>query len=127
MFSRDRVDFCSYEFAERFVAWMKKATNADPKAIVSHDHKFVIKGDGAKIRIPRYFECDPCWRKMAKIYIDYVKQHRLKKSVEENIWGSDHHHELPHCYYQRGIGQVFKRQTDAKLNRRSPMPAFGFG
>ena len=48
---------------------MKKKTLADPDAIISHDYRFFIKGDGMKIRIPRSFFYDP-WRKLARIYID---------------------------------------------------------
>ncbi|GBC04132.1 hypothetical protein RclHR1_05530001 [Rhizophagus clarus] len=80
-------DFCSYEFVEKLTKWMKKKMNTNPKAIISHDLKFVIKGDGKKIHIPRSFICDPCWKKMANIYGDYMKEHKLKKSVKKNIWG----------------------------------------
>jgi len=121
-----RGGFCSYEFTKKFVAWMKEETDADPMAIVTHDQKFVIKGDGTKIRIPKYFQCDPCWKKMAKFYYEYIKEHRLKKSVEENIWGTDYEHELPQCHYNRGLAEVLKREeSESGLNKRSPMPSFG--
>ncbi|GBB91925.1 hypothetical protein RclHR1_01940002 [Rhizophagus clarus] len=124
---KNNHDFCSYEFVEKLTKWMKKKTNADPKAIVSHDLKFVIKGDGKKIRISRSFFCDPCWRKMANIYGDYMKEHKLKKSVEKNIWGSYQDLEelyLPHCtYHKRGLGEILKAR-DSKLNERSANPAF---
>lgn len=50
----------------------KKETHADPDAIVSYDYRFVITGDGEKICIPKSFFYDPCWRKMAHFYIDYI-------------------------------------------------------
>jgi hypothetical protein len=108
---------------------MKKKTNADPKAIITHDLRFVIKGDGKKIRIPKSFFCDPCWRKMAHIYGDYIEDHRLKKSIEKNIWGSFHDLEelyLPHCtYHKRGLGEILKVRSNSKLSERSSNPAFG--
>ncbi|CAB4463010.1 hypothetical protein RhiirA1_407909 [Rhizophagus irregularis] len=122
-------DFCSIKIVEKLTKWVKEKTNADPKAIVTHDLKFVIKGNGKKIRIPRSFFCDPCFRKMAHIYVDYVKDHRLKKSVEKNIWGSYHHLEelyLPHCtYHRRGLGEILKERSVSQLTERSAIPALG--
>ncbi|GBC08780.1 hypothetical protein RclHR1_08380001 [Rhizophagus clarus] len=116
-----------YEFVEKLIKWMKKKTNADPKAIISHDLKFVIKGDGKKIRIPRSFVCDPCWRKMANIYVDCMKEYNLKKSVKKNIWGSHQVLEvlyLPHCtHHKRGLVEILKAR-DSKLNEHSANPAF---
>ncbi|GBB99732.1 hypothetical protein RclHR1_03610008 [Rhizophagus clarus] len=121
--------FCSIKFIEKLTKWMKKKTNSDPKAIVTPDLKFIIKGNGEKIRIPRSFFCDPCWRNMANTYIDYVKEHRLKKSVEKNIWGSVHHLEelyLPHCtYHKRSLGEILKERSVSELAERSAIPAFG--
>ena len=66
---------------------------------------------------------------MAHIYIDYVKEHRLKKSVEKNIWGSYHHLEelyLPYCtYHKRGLGEILKERSVSELSERSANPAFG--
>ncbi|CAB5206043.1 unnamed protein product [Rhizophagus irregularis] len=122
-------DFCSFEFIKKLTKWMKKKTNADPKAIITHDLRFVIKGDGKKIRIPKSFFCDPCWRKMAHIYGDYIEDHRLKKSIEKNIWGSSHDLKelyLPHCtYHKRGLGEILKVRSDSKLSERSANPVFG--
>src|SRR5438445_723448 len=57
----------------------------------------------------------------------YFKAHRLKKSVEENIWGSYHNLEeeyLPHCtYHRRSLGEILKGRGE--LNRRDANPAFG--
>ncbi|RGB27767.1 hypothetical protein C1646_746188 [Rhizophagus diaphanus] len=122
-------DFCSFEFIKKLTKWMKKKTNADPKAIITHDLRFVIKGNGKKIRIPKSLFCDPCWRKMAHIYGDYIEDHRLKKSIEKNIWGSSHDLKefyLPHCtYHKRGLGEILKVRSDSKLSERSANPVFG--
>ena len=68
---------------------------------------------------------------MARPYVDYIKEHRLKKSVEKNIWGSYHHLEelyLPHCsYHKRGLGEILKERSisESMLSERSTNPAFG--
>ena len=124
------IDFCSFEFTEKLTKWVKKKTHSDPNAVISHDLRFVIKGDGKKIRIPRSFFCDPCWRKMAHFFSDYMKEHRLKKSIEKNIWGSCHNLEkiyLPHCtYHKRGLGEILKERSEiSNLDERNVNPAFG--
>ncbi|CAI2162378.1 6684_t:CDS:2 [Funneliformis geosporum] len=118
-------EFCSIKFIRKFVNWMKEATYADEKAIVSHDHKFVIKGDGTKIPVPKSFQCDPCWRKMVKIFIDYFEHHKLKQSVADNIWG-DEHEGLPECGNKRGLAFVMKERNESKsnFNKRNAMPSF---
>jgi hypothetical protein len=124
------IGYCSFEFVEKLNDFIKEKTNADPKAIVTHDLKFIITGSGKKIRIPRKFFCDQCWRKMAHIYVDYVKDHRLKKSVEENIWGNHHDLEelyLPNCKNsKRGLGEILNERREInKLSERSANPGFG--
>ncbi|CAG8560885.1 14190_t:CDS:2 [Funneliformis mosseae] len=122
----DNGDLCSIKFTKKFVKWMKKVTKSDPEAIVSHDYQFVIKGNGKKIRIPKSFQCDPCWRKMAKFFIEYIEKHKLKKSIEDNLWGSEHHHDdLPHCINKRGLAQVLNERSELNVNKRSAMPSFG--
>ena len=126
---RPLLDRCSIEFLERLNKWVKKVTHADPDAIVSPDLKFVIKGNGKKIRVPKSFFCDPCWKKMARIFIDYIKKHRLERSVEKNIFGSIHHLEelyLPHCtYHKRGLGEILKERSELiERGERSSIPSF---
>ncbi|GBC06841.1 hypothetical protein RclHR1_07080008 [Rhizophagus clarus] len=69
------------------------------------------------------FICDPCWRKMANIYGDYMKEHKLKKSVKKEYLGISSRLKelyLPHCtYYKRGLGEILKAR-DSKLNNANP-------
>lgn len=107
---------------------MMRKTQCDPDATVSYDVQHVFKGNGEKIRLPSSFFCDPNWRKMTQFYVDYIKEYRMKESIEKNIWGSCHDFEylyLPDCtYHKRGLGEILKKRT--KLNKRIFGPILGF-
>ncbi|CAG8725702.1 10467_t:CDS:2 [Racocetra persica] len=88
--SSNSDEFCMAKIYENMVEYVKKATNEDPKPVVSLDYKYIFKSDGTKIPIPKKLHCDEkCYETIAEMYKSWIKHYKLSPKVAENIFGSE--------------------------------------